>query len=57
MTVEELIKRLEKCNPNGQVFMLVEHVGSVPIRLKDYFNDGSNYIIEPDERHLVKYIN
>lgn len=56
MTVQELIKKLEKCNPNGEIFTLLEHVGMCPIRIIDYFKNGSNYIIEPDERYLVKYV-
>ena len=49
MKIKELIKALEKCNPNGEVFIeSIEYFHPV-IGVIDYSGDEESYIIESDD--------
>lgn len=46
MTVKELIVELNKCNPNGEVYVETTESFDVVIGIEDYTGDGESFIIQ-----------
>lgn len=46
MTVKELIAELNKCNPNGEIFVETPASFDTVTGVEDYTGDGDSYIIQ-----------